>query len=152
MTWPVGTYHAFLISNWKQMTSQVNMKKPVRPNCCSTLSALTIKIQYNSWSVSPKPTHCPTVLKDILALPRRTRYQNAKPFQVVGPKWHLPHTGYLRTSLKTVHLFTYPTLTGYAKIEDLLAITISAKCSKFGPLQINPRLIHKETLNAVWLL
>lgn len=144
----------FLISIWRQMTSQVNTKKPVRPNCFSTLSALTIKIQYNSWSLSPKPTHCPTVkLKDILALPQRTWYQNAKqPFQVVGPKWHLPHTSYLKASLQTVHLLANSTLTRYAKIEDLLAITISAKCSKFGPFQINPRLIHKETLNAVWLL
>lgn len=79
MTWPVGIYSAFLMNIWRQLTSQADIKPVLNQTAASILSTAIIKLQYNSWGLNPKPIHCPPVnLKEILALPKKMWYQNAK--------------------------------------------------------------------------
>lgn len=34
-------------------------KNNVKPNCCQYFIYVIIKLQYNSWCLNPKPSHCP---------------------------------------------------------------------------------------------
>lgn len=120
----LASWYLFCIFDEHLKTTDITdkHKNHVKPNCISF--TIIIKVQYNS-----KPICCPPVKpKEILALHKKMWYQNAKqPFQVKRPKWSLSAISYL-------------------------AIIVLAKCGKFHPSQMNSRPIHKEMLNAVWLV